>query len=192
MDTEDVDSVVRDIAEEAVAEADEVAAEEAAKSAGEAAAGEAAKDAAEGAGAGAAKAADEASAEGAGGGPAGGTGKAPAEEEAMDDQPSSSLASGPGRYLKVGDDLFVHLLGAPSRAPVEGEVFDDEVLAATGFEVVDVPGAGGDGSPEEQLFRTMGANFRKLQVLYRGRLDKVESRAAAVDNAEADFKARIH
>ena len=78
----------------------------------------------------------------------------------VDDQPPSSSTSGPERYLKVGNDLFVHLPGASSsRAPAEGEVFDGEVLAATGLEVVDEPGVGGDGSPEEQLFRAMGANF---------------------------------
>ena len=152
---------------------------------------EAAKDAAEDTAAGAAKATGEASAEGASSGPAGEAGKASAEEEVVGDQPPSSSTSGPGRYLKVGDDLFVHLPGASSRAPAEGEVFDGEVLAATGLEVVDEPGVGGDGSPEEQLFRAMGANFRKLQVLYRARLDKVKSRMAMVDNAEVDFKARF-
>ena len=50
------------------------------------------------------------------------------------------------------DDLFVHLPGASSsRAPVEGEVFDEEVLAAAGLEVVDEPSTGGDGSQEEWL-----------------------------------------
>ena len=37
----------------------------------------------------------------------------------------------------------------------------------------------------------MGANFRKLQALYRVRLDKVKSRMAMVDQAEVDFKARV-
>ena len=37
----------------------------------------------------------------------------------------------------------------------------------------------------------MGANFRKLQVLYRARLDKVKSRMATVDEAEVDFQARV-
>ena len=177
---EDVDTVAGNIAEDAAKDAAEVAADEAAK------------DAAEDTAAGAAKATGEASAEGANGGPAGEAGKATAEEEAVDDQPPSSSTSGPGRYLKVGDDLFIHLPGASSsRAPAEGEVFDGEVLAATGLEVVDEPGVGGDGSPEEQLFRAMGANFRKLQALYRVRLDKVKSRTATVDQAEVDFKARI-
>ena len=37
----------------------------------------------------------------------------------------------------------------------------------------------------------MGANFRKLQVLYRARLDKVKSRMATVDQAEVDFQVRV-
>ena len=145
---EDVDTVVGNVAEEAARDADEVAADEAAK------------DAAEDTTAGGTKATGEASTEGASGGPAGEASKAFAEEEVGGDQPPSSSTSGPGRYLKVGDDLFVHLPGASSsRAPAEGEVFDGEVLAATGLEVVDELGVGGDGSLEEQLFRAMGANF---------------------------------
>ena len=63
----------------------------------------------------------------------------------------------------MGDDLFVHLLGASSsRAPIEGEVFDEEVLAAAGLKVVDEPSTSGDGSREEWLLQAMGANFRKL------------------------------
>ena len=126
---EDVDTVVGNIAEEAAAEA--------ARDADEVTADEAAKDAAEDTAAGAAKATGEASAEGTSGGPAGGAGNASAEEEVVGDQPHSSSTSGPGRYLKVGNDLFVHLPGASSWAPAEGEVFDGEVLAATGLEVVD-------------------------------------------------------
>ena len=107
------------------------------------------------------------------------------------DQPPSSSTSGPSKYLKLGDDLFGHLPGASSRASAEGEAFDGEVLAAIGIEVIDEPGVGGDGSAEGQLFRAMGGNFRKLQVLYRARLDKVKSRMATVDNAEVDFKACV-
>ena len=110
------------------------------------------------------------------------------EEEVAEDQPSSSAASGSGKYLRVSDDLFVHLLGAPStRTPVEGEVFDDEVLAAAGLEVVDEPIVGGDGSQEERLLHAMGASFRKLQALHRARLDKAKSRTAVVEKAEADL-----
>ena len=153
---------------------------------------EAAKDAAEDNVAGAAKATGEASAEGARGGPVGEAGKATAEEEVVDDQPPSSSTLGPGRYLKVGDDLFVHLLGASSsRAPIEGEVFDKEVLAAAGLEVVDEPSAGGDGSREERLLQAKGTNFRKLQALHRARLDNANSRAATVDTAEAELKVRV-
>ena len=104
------------------------------------------------------------------------------QEEVVDDQPSSSATSGSGKYLKVSDDLFLHLPGtASTRAPTEGEVFDEEVLAAAGLEVVDEPSTGGDGSQEEWLLQAMGANFRKLQALHRARLDKAKSRAATVD-----------
>ena len=69
----------------------------------------------------------------------------------VDDQPSSSVASGSGKYLKVGDDLFVHLPGASSsRAPVEGELLDNEVLAAAGFDIVDETSIDGDGCQEER------------------------------------------
>ena len=47
----------------------------------------------------------------------------------------------------MSDDLFVHLLGTASTwAPIEGEVFDNEVLATAGLEVVGEPSAGGGGS----------------------------------------------
>ena len=115
-DQENIDTVIEDVAK---AEAKKIAAEEAAKGAAE--------DAAKG--------------------PAGEAGKAAAEEEVVDDQPSSSATSGPGRYLSVSNDLFVHLPGSlSSRAPIEGEVFDEEVLATTGLEVVDEPSTGGNSS----------------------------------------------
>ena len=110
----------------------------------------------------------------------------------VDDQPSSSATSGSGRYLRVSDDLFILLPGSTStRAPTEGEVFDDEVLAAAGLDVVDEASAGGGGSQEEQLLRAMSANFQKLQALHCARLDKAKSRMAAVDKAEADLAERV-
>ena len=97
MDLEDVDTVIEDVA----AQAEKIAAKESAKGAAEdvakGPAGEPGKAAAEEAG------------------------KATAEEEVVDDQPSSSAASGSGRYLRVSDDLFVHLPGTASTgAPTEG------------------------------------------------------------------------
>ena len=86
--------------------------------------------------------------------------------------------------MRVADDLFVHLPGTTStRAPTEGEVFDDEALAATGLEVVDKSSAGGGGSQEEQLLRAMSVNFQKHQALHRARLDKAKFRRAAADKA---------
>ena len=170
MDQEDIDTVIEEVAKDA--EADKIAVEEAAKTAAEEAAkgpaGEAGKAAAEEAG------------------------KGPAVEGVVDDQPSSSAASGSGKYLKVADDLFVHLPGtASTRVPTEGEVFDDKALAAAGLEVVDEPSAGGGGSQEEQLLRAMSVNFQKLQALHRARLDKAKSRMAAADKAEADLEERV-
>ena len=92
----------------------------------------------------------------------------------------------------MSDDLFVHLPGtSSSRAPIEGEVFDEEVLAAAGIEVVDEPSTGSDGSQEEWLLQAMGANFRKLQALHHARLDKAKSRMAVVDKAEADLEEHV-
>ena len=105
---EDVDTVIEDITKAAEADAKKIAAEEAAKGAAE----DAAKGLAGEAGKAAAEEADK--------GPAGEAGKAAAEEEVVDDQPSSSAASGSGRYLRVSEDLFVHLPGSSSsRAPIE-------------------------------------------------------------------------
>ena len=155
MDSEDVDTVIKDVTEDAVAEAEKISTEGA-----QGAAEDAAKGPTEGPGKGHAEEPDN--------GPAEETGKATAEEAAIDDQPSSSAASGSGKYLRVRDDLSVHLPGASStRTPVEGEVFDDEVLAAVGLGIVDEPIVGGDGSQEERLLQAMGASFRKLQALDR-------------------------
>ena len=104
-DQDDINAIIEDVAKDAAAEAEKVAAEESAKG----------------------------TAEDATKGPAGEPGKAATEEEVVDDQPSSSAAPGSGRYLRVIDDLFVHLPGvSSSRAPVEGEVFDEEVLPPPG------------------------------------------------------------
>ena len=101
MNPEDVDAVIEDVAKAAEADAEKIAAEEAAKGAAEYAAK------------GPAGEAGKAAAEETGKGPAGEAGGAAAEEEAGD-QPSSSAASSSGKYLRVSDDLFVHLLGASS------------------------------------------------------------------------------
>lgn len=167
VDREDMDTIIGEVAKVAAAEADEIAAEEAAK--------DVAEDAAEGPT-----------------GEAGEASKAAAEEEVVDDKPSSSAASGLGKYLKVGDDLFVHLpWTASTRAPAEGEVFNDEVLAAAGLEVVNGPSIGGGGSQEEWLLQGMSASFEKLQTLHHARLDKANSKMAVVDKAEADLEGRV-
>ena len=173
MNPEDVGAVIEDVAKAAEADAKKIAAEDVAE--------------------GPTREAGKAAAEEAGKGPAGEAGGAAAEEEEVaDDQPSSSAASGSSKYLRVSDNLFVHLPGASStRTPVEGEVFDDEVLAAAGLEVIDEPIIRGDGSQEEQLLHAMGASFWKLQELHRARLDKANSRTAVVEKAEADLQERV-
>nr|XP_045089228.1 uncharacterized protein LOC120973986 [Aegilops tauschii subsp. strangulata] len=59
-----------------------------------------------------------------------------------------------------------------TRAPAEGEIFDDEALATAGLQVVNEPSASSGGPQEEHLLRAMGANFQKLQALHRACQDK--------------------
>nr|XP_040258352.1 uncharacterized protein LOC120975722 [Aegilops tauschii subsp. strangulata] len=162
-DRQDIDTVIEEVARGAAAEADKIAAEEAAKTAAE--------DATKG--------------------PAGEAGKAATEEGVVDNQPSSSAASGSGKYLKVSDDLFIHLPGtASTRAATEGEVFADEGLAAAGLEVVDEPSAVGSGSQEQQLLWAMSANFQKLQELVLKQADVEKAQEAAKELAAKDEAAR--
>ena len=47
-----------------------------------------------------------------------------ARKKVVDDQPSTSEAPTPSKYLKMGDDLFVGIAGTASTgAPTEGEAF---------------------------------------------------------------------
>ena len=64
-----------------------------------------------------------------------------AEPSAASAEPGSEEPQ-PGAYLKAGDDIFIKLTWASSsRAPVEGETFDGEVLASAGLSLVDAPGS---------------------------------------------------
>ena len=93
------------------------------------------------------------------------------------------------RYLKIGDNLFVSISGTASTgAPTEGEAFDEEVIAAARLKVLDEPSASSSGSKEDQLLQAMSDNFQKLQALHRTRKEKLDSRAAVVEAAEADFR----
>ena len=90
----------------------------------------------------------------------------------------------PGIYLKAGDGVFINLPWASSsRAPVEGESFDGEVLASAGLTLVDAPSSS-SGEPEEERL------LRKLLSLYRARQAKLESREALVAKAGADIEKR--
>ena len=141
------------------------------------------------AGAGATEAAAAAAGEGAGGrtyGPeaAGAPGATQtAEPSAAAAAAPSSDEPEPSAYLKAGDAIFIQLPWASmSRAPVEGEVFDGEVLASAGLKLVDAPSSSSEPE-EERLLRT-------LLALYRARQAKLESREALAAKAGADLEKR--
>ena len=84
--------------------------------------------------------------------------------------------------MKAGDGVFINLPWASSsRAPVEGESFDGEVLASVGLMLVDVPSSS-SGEPEEERL------LRKLLSLYHARQAKLESREALVAKAGVDIE----
>src|SRR3954463_6303182 len=66
------------------------------------------------------------------------------------DPPAAAGAPGseepqPGVYLKAGDGVFINIPWAStSRAPVDGESFDVEVLASAGLTLVDAPSSSND------------------------------------------------
>ena len=62
----------------------------------------------------------------------------------------------PGAYLKAGAGIFIKLPWASSsRAPVEGETLDGEVLASAGLTLVDAPNSSSDEPEEEWLLRKL-------------------------------------
>ena len=71
----------------------------------------------------------------------------------------------PGVYLKAGEGVFINLPWASSsRAPVEGEIFDGEVLASTGLMVVDAPSSSSDEPEEERLMWKLMSLYCARQV----------------------------
>ena len=115
---------------------------------------------------------------------AGAPGAAPtADPSAASAEPGSEEPQ-PGAYLQAGDNIFIKLPWASSsRAPVEGETFDGEVLASAGLSLVDAPGSSSGEPEEEQL-------LRKLLSLYRTRQAKLASREALVAKAGVDMEKR--
>src|SRR3954464_13294686 len=103
------------------------------------------------------------------------------------DPPAAAAATGsegpqPGVYLKAGDGVFTNLPWAStSRAPVEGESFDVEVLASAGLTLVDAPSSRGAEPGEERL-------LGNLLSLSRARQAKLESREALAAKAGADIE----
>ena len=76
---------------------------------------------------------------------AGASGAAPTADPSAAAVASGSEEPQPGAYLKAGEGIFIKLpWTSSSRAPVEGEVLDGEVLASAGLSIVDAPGSSSD------------------------------------------------
>ena len=115
---------------------------------------------------------------------AGASGAAPTADPSATAAAPGSEEPQPGAYLKAGEGIFIKLPWASSsKAPVEGEVLDGEVLASAGLSIVDAPGSSSDEPEEERL-------LRRLLALYRARQVKLESREALVAKASVDIEKR--
>ena len=80
---------------------------------------------------------------------AGASGAAPTADPSAATAASGSEEPQSGAYLKAGEGIFIKLPWvSSSKAPVEGEVLDGEVLASAGLSIVDAPGSSSD-EPEE-------------------------------------------
>ena len=76
---------------------------------------------------------------------AGAPGATPTADPSADAAAPGSEEPQSGAYLKAGDGVFIKLPWASSsRAPVEGETFDEEVLASAGLALVDAPSSSSD------------------------------------------------
>ena len=115
---------------------------------------------------------------------AGAPGATPTTDPSTAAAASGSEEPQPGAYLKAGDGIFIKLPWASSsRAPVEGEAFDEVVFASAGLTLVDAPSSSSGESEEERL-------LRKLLSLYRARQAKLASREALVARAGVDIEKR--
>ena len=71
---------------------------------------------------------------------AGASGAAPTADPSAAAAAPGSEESQPGAYLKAGDGVFIKLpWSSSSRAPIKGEIFDEELLASAGLTLVDAP-----------------------------------------------------
>ena len=115
---------------------------------------------------------------------AGAPGATPTADPSADAAAPGSEEPQPGVYLKAGDGVFIKLpWESSSRAPVEGEILDGEVLASAGLTLVDALSSSSDEPEEERL-------LRKLLSLYRARQAKLESLEALVARAGVDIEKR--
>ena len=116
---------------------------------------------------------------------AGALGAAPTADPSAAAAAPGSEEPQPDAYLKVGDGVFIKPPWASSsRAPIEGETFDEELLASAGLTLVDAPSSSSGEPEEEQL-------LRKLLSLYRARQAKLVSREALVAKAGVDIEKRV-
>ena len=100
---------------------------------------------------------------------AGASGATPTDDPSVAAAASGSEEPQPSAYLKAGDGVFIELPWvSSSRAPIEGEIFDEELLASAGLMLVDAPSSSSGEPEEEQL-------LRKLLSLYRARQAKLVS-----------------
>ena len=112
---------------------------------------------------------------------AGAPGAAPTADPSAASMELGSEEPQPGAYLKAGDDIFIKLPWvSSSRVPVEGETFDEEVLASAGLSLVDAPSSS-SGEPEEE----------QLLSLYRARQAKLASREALVAKAGVHMEKHV-
>ena len=87
---------------------------------------------------------------------AGASGATPTADPSAAAAASGSEEPQPGAYLKAGDGIFIKLPWASSsRAPVEGEILDGEVLTSAGLTLVDGPSSSSDEPEEERLLRKL-------------------------------------
>ena len=115
---------------------------------------------------------------------AGASGAAPTADPSAAAAASGSEEPQSGAYLKAGEGIFIKLpWTSSSRAPVEGEALDGEVLASAELSIVDSPRSS-SGEPEEERL------LRRLLALYRARQVKLESREALVARASVDIEKR--
>ena len=96
---------------------------------------------------------------------AGAPGAAPTADPSAAAAAPGSEEPQPGAYLKAGDGVFIKLPWASSsRAPVEGETFDEEVITSARLALVDAPSSSSDEPEKEQLLRKLLSDRKSTRL----------------------------